>query len=481
MIPYLTSFRLQNIQSHEDVTIEIAPPGQMTVIQGDSNHGKSVFERAWDWLFKNDAPPWQQFLRHGCEFARSSGTYSDETVLIRERGKSYNRYKILRPGEPPKILEGFGTDVPVEVQDVTGLRPVMIGDMKFWLNFSSQHDPYFLGSMSTTAPARAKILGKLAGTEEVDHAAKGLATDLHRRKQDERRLVDDLKGLDDRISEYDYLPGMAAKIERLEQVVARVKVLQERREWLISKKEALWVVDGKISEAETIIEKWQKLGAIECLISIAEAKQARHKKLTDLRLRLSQAETGIAKAEEIINRWHGLERVEIIIAKTEKAMARKTSLERMARVLKTAQDGIRYAEGTLSKWQNLDRVFIATEKAGKLLERQVKLNSSRVKLVETSKNIADMEAKINRLSGVDRVIDLISEAEGKLMQFKSLTTIKAKLIAIDKSVQDAHDKAFYWEQRVSELEGAYRDKLVAAGQCPLCGGQIEPERLKEVV
>ena len=330
MTRHITTIQLQNIQSHPNVTIEIAPPGQMTVIQGDSNHGKSAFERAWNWLFRNDAPPWHILLRHGCEFARVTGTYSDGVVLIRERGKSYNRYVIVRPGQQPRKLEGFGNEVPLEVQEITGLRPVMIGDMKFWLNFSSQHDPYFLGSLSTSAPARAKILGKLAGTEEVDYAAKGLATDLYRRRQDERRLAEDLKGFDDRISQYDYLPGMAAKIEKLEAVLVKIRKLRERRDWLISKKEALRAVNGKISEAETIIKRWQRLGEAENLIAIAEAKQTRHKRLTDINLRLNQAEVGIGKAEEAINRWRGLEQAEAIIAKAEKAMTRKTSLGRMA-------------------------------------------------------------------------------------------------------------------------------------------------------
>ena len=124
---------------------------------------------------------------------------------------------------------------------------------------------------------------------------------------------------------------------------------------------------------------------------------------------------------------------------------------------------------------------MAIEKAGKLMDRRVRLISLGAKLNDCNKKVADIEAKLSSLSGVDRAIELISEAEKKFMRLRTLTAIKDKLVVINRSVQDAHDKAFYWEQRVAELEGAYRDKLMAAGQCPLCGGQIEPERLKEVV
>ena len=147
---------IENFQSHKKTVVEFAPVGELTVIVGPSDTGKTVIIRALRWLLYNQ-PQGMEFVRTGASFARVTLEYESGHKVIRERTVSTNRYKIVYPDrEGPEVFEGFGNSVPLEVQEITGVRPVRIGDENFLLNLSEQLDGPFLGTKQISSPARAK-------------------------------------------------------------------------------------------------------------------------------------------------------------------------------------------------------------------------------------------------------------------------------------------------------------------------------------
>lgn len=176
----LKSIRLVNFQSHRDTLITLAGPGCLTVITGPSDSGKSAVIRALRLVFYN-VPQGDGYIFNAEDKCTVSLVYEDGTIVerIRSRG-GINRYHIYDSvRKQGQFYEGFGTGVPLEVQQATGIRKLEIGDQSFLLNLSEQLDGPFLGK-SVSGPARAKVLGKLAGTEEIDYAGKQVGTDLYR-------------------------------------------------------------------------------------------------------------------------------------------------------------------------------------------------------------------------------------------------------------------------------------------------------------
>src|SRR5690606_21258038 len=204
----LSRIEIRNFQSHRHTVIEPAPAGGLTVIVGPSDSGKTAVLRALKWLLYNQ-PQGDGFKRVGCDFVEVEIETADGHVVERRRTASTNRY-----ATDNQVFEGFGTSVPVEVQKITGVFPIRLGDQEILANLAGQLEAPFLGS-SISGPARAKALGKLAGIEVIDRALRDLAGDVHRTRTEKSRLETELERLDGEIARYAHLPALAARIEQL--------------------------------------------------------------------------------------------------------------------------------------------------------------------------------------------------------------------------------------------------------------------------
>lgn len=426
---------IENFQSHFRTVIEPAPSGQLTVITGASDVGKTAILRALRWLFYN-TPQGVDFIRVGCAFARVTLTLADGTQVIRERSKStYNRYIIIR-GDNPKdrqVFEGFGVEPPWEIKQVLGIQTLTFGDLEIAPNLAEQLDGPFLGK-AVSAGARAKVLGKLAGTEEIDLAGKQLGTDLYRRNQEEKRLAAELAELEEQLKTFDYLPAMAEQITGLESLIAKIKAAQERRQ-LLAEKQAM----------------------------------------------LKQLEAGIAAAEATINRWQYLDLAEYSVDAATKAAYRKQELKIMKDSLAGVEIGIQVASDILARYARLSEAEETVSRITATVERRGKVARTGDLFRQVAAAVSNSEAKINKLAGIEEagaVVVRIDEARARRAKVAELA---GKLRQAEADEKKNREAALLWEQRVSDLAGAYKDALISAGRCPTCGGSIDPERLREVI
>ena len=427
---------LQNFQSHAKTIIEPAGPGFLTVVTGPSDSGKTAIIRALKWLLYNQ-PQGAEFTRTGASMVRVAVAYAGGVTVVRERTASTNRYKILQPGtEKPQVFEGFGSSVPLEVQEVTGIRPIKIADQELLLNLSEQLDPPFLGQKSTTAPGRAKILGKLAGTEEIDVAGAGVGKDLYRRGQDEKRLASEIEELEKRIGEFAWIEELGERIAALENLAARIKEQRELLVTLEQKRAELLRIQAEMNAAQKILELWAVLPRVEVAVKKAEAAAVRCKALKTLGVKLTDIQYGIEEAQEMIYRLRGLEEAEKIARQTGDKIARAKLLHNL----------------------NIKLGFI-NEKATFC---RADLESPRVIHVERITAITEKIAtQINRLETI--------EHDAKVLRI--LDSNREKAIGI---IQD-------YEKRIPELQREYKAVLIQAGICPTCGQRIQETCLKEVI
>lgn len=430
---------LQNFQSHVKTIIEPAGPGFLTVITGPSDSGKTAIIRALKWLLYNQ-PQGAEFTRTGASMVRVAVDYAGGVTVVRERTASTNRYKILQPGtEKPQVFEGFGSSVPLEIQNITGIRPIKIADQELLLNLSEQLDPPFLGQKSTTAPARAKILGKLAGTEEIDVAGAGVGKDLYRRGQDEKRLEAEIKDLETKIQEYAWIEKLAEKITALEQLVTRIKDAQARRSALEALKTRLAEIEKQETSIRAILKRWKELPRIEATVSRAEAALERLKRLKGLSERLNSIWLSIGYAEATLRRLQVLDDAGHIVTRTEKELARAKAL-----------------------------------------------HSIRVKLgqIDADLKLCRVELQKPRVVNLERLAAAVKKVEDAAERAGTLAIIKGRLAQIDDQEPKLIQTSVFYEQRVPELEAEYLRELKAAKICPTCGQSVaglSEFALKEVI
>jgi exonuclease SbcC len=530
---FIKRIQIENFQSHIKATIEPAPPGQLTVITGPSDSGKTAVLRAGRWLFVNE-PQGDDFIRVGATFARVTAEYEsvDEGggnsgenggVVVRHRtAGGTNRYIVN--GEK---LEGFGRGgVPLEVKEITGVRPVKIGDLEFNLNIAEQLSGPFLGS-SVSAPARAKVLGKLAGTEEIDYANRLLGTDLHRRNQDEKRLESELKGLEEKVKEYDWLPEAKAKIEVLERLAERIKKVQGRRDKLATLGESIRHVNENIVENQAILYRWRGLAQAE--EALTEATEYRHTRETLLFLtdrywtyeksvlscnKVIEKHATLPKAEKkltivannqdrkeklisLANRYRiqdqGVKDCQEIIAQhaslqgaEEKMLAAQAAAERVARLkllrinYRTGATKIYRNQVSLKSLESLDTAEGLLRGADAKKQRLELLERLSIKWMAENAAVVGTQKQIENLASLDKAEEKTTKIIETQASWSRLSVLRDRHSEISNKIDNARGQVIVWENRVAELEGAYHDLLEDVGVCPLCGQEIK-SKVKEAV
>lgn len=430
----ITKITIENFQSHKRTIIEPASTGGLTVIVGPSDTGKTVIIRALRWLFYNQ-PQGMEFVRTGASFARVTLEYESGHKVIRERTVSTNRYKIVYPDrEGPEVFEGFGNSVPLEVQEITGVRPVRIGDENFLLNLSEQLDGPFLGTKQISSPARAKVLGKMAGTEEIDLATGEIGTDLYRRGQDEKRLKGEITALEGQIKQFDYLPALKEKVEQLQEVLDTVKVAQDKKT-----------------------------------------------KLENLRFSLATVNQNIGQCNQVIERWKGLNEAEKTLLQTEQFIERIRTVQAYQKNLLTAEQGIKSNQAILDRLMYLPEAEDMMVMADTLLPRLKWLKELKMAFVKYRTLISGADIILNRLTKIGEAEQVTNQVIELTEKRRTLIGLRQQLQTMDENITTAQQNIVVWEQRVAELEGAYKDALLAAKICPTCGTEMTPEALKKAV
>ena len=145
---------IQNFQAHEKLVIDF--DAHVTTIIGPSDVGKSAVIRALRWLATN-RPSGEEFIRSGTSLCTVK-LYVDKHVIIRERGKTVNRY-VLDDVE----FKAFGTEPPAEVLKVLNLSPI---------NFQGQHDAPFW--FTESPPEISRQLNQIVNLSIIDQTLANL-------------------------------------------------------------------------------------------------------------------------------------------------------------------------------------------------------------------------------------------------------------------------------------------------------------------
>lgn len=437
----IKSLHIQGFRSHKDTFLEFAPAGQLTAFTGDGGAGKTAIGGALEWVNCN-TPAGDKFINWDEDVSMAKVTqamWSGHTV-IRERSKSgnINRYVTIDPHGERQVYEGFGTSVPLEIQQITGIKDAMVGDMKLNLNMSKQLDGPFLGS-SISAPARARILGKLAGTEEVDQANKDLGRDLYRGEQDRKRLVSEVDLLGKQVAEFDYLPGMKLGIDSAEIVLGEAQELSEVGRFLNDRRGLIDIAQDAIDHYQEWLEKTK--GAEEAAGLLVEAKGDIEfcEWGSDMVLELIHVDIDITHSKIILNQTKGVDEAASLLSEATTTLDARNWLDSQWNELFRAVHAIGIHTHTVRATAGVDEAMKLLGEAKDMGEQRAWLNDQWCRGIEVAVKIFAHKANLDRTVNADEATELLNEAQQAQDVATTLKALKTHIAVERVEIREAEE------------------------------------------
>lgn len=475
----IKSIYIEDFQSHSKTNISLGGPGELTVIVGPTDSGKTAIVRGLRLLMYN-VPQGTDYIRVGRQTATVAIELVDGTKVVRERAKSINRYRIVKPGQSPQVFEGFGGSVPLEVQEATGVRVVTIGDsLELALNLSEQLDGPFLGK-SVSGPAKAKILGSLAGTEEVDEAQRQLGTDLYRASQDEKRFLSEIEVLDAKIREYDYLPALAEKIASLEALLQAVREAQDRLASLEAASQKLANIQTQRAQALGILARWKNLREAEFCVITAEGDCIRLNAVISHKAALNRITADREAWAKLRARWINLPAAEASVKKADSAQSQLKTLQSASETLVATQAGLERVAVTLQRWTGLSEASKTVTEASENVSRLQALTALKARYDATKERSQRCLETYIRWAGLEAATEKAAVIAGASGRLSMLSQIASKLASVREARVAAENALAQHTKALADARKQYTDTLISLGKCPLCGSQVDPNFIKEV-
>lgn len=254
----ITKIAIHNFQCHKDLVLDF---GRSTVLQGNSNCGKTAVFRALYWVLFNKAPSdfvsyWVQ-KRNKKGFTFKDNEYTSVCVSVdghsieRKRSNDFNGYIV-----DGKVYEALRTDVPEEVTKIFNLSDASI---------QRQMDAPFL--LSATPGEASQYLNDLAGLTCVDDIlsiAKSKVADTSESISDATEKVQQLEK--DK-QQYAWVPDAEDLLKRVQKLQTSIEEMSRKLEALSSS-----ITDYKSIRNYPEIPEWLENGDRSALIEDTESR-----------------------------------------------------------------------------------------------------------------------------------------------------------------------------------------------------------------
>lgn len=478
---YIESLTLENFQSHKNTTIKLAPSGQLTVIVGPSDSGKTAIIRGLKLLAYN-SPSGTDFIRVGAQSATATAIMGDGTKVSRERSRGgINRYILESEKLGKQRFEGFGIgNPPLEIQQALEIAPIDIGDQSFNLNLSEQLDGPFLGN-SVPVTAKAKVLGKLSGVEEVDHAGKMLGTDLYRMNRDKEGYENQAKHLTKEIEGYAYLDELGPMVEIVDNLLTEMRKKIEKKQLLLNLKVKLDGTRTAIHQEKEKIASLRNIDAAYATLNAIEGSWQKLQKLTLSNNNLKSIIPQIRQAEEIIETTKDVDSNTSAIFAAADKNDRLLSLQTLAINMDECKKELNAIQGILEATKDVQNALDIIEPLFSKSEQLYSLKLKKKSLEWVQQDIQNNNKVLEETNGIDDLLNKITDISIKTNTLSILkikqSLYKQKQFEIQAAIKTIADQ----NKAVDLLSKNLIDLFQEAGTCPMCGHKIESEELKEAI
>lgn len=471
---FIEKIILVNFQSH--VYSELSLSRGVNVIVGPSDSGKTAIMRALRWNMFND-PSGVEFVREGESEVSVTVRFQNHVEVERRRSRSKNQYILRRPDEEELVFEGFGKNVPAEIEEAIGIKKIMLDDKKSLpLNFSDQLDAPFL--LQETDAYKAQAIGRMVGVDLLDETMRDTLRDKKQISVRKELMEKDLDETVQSLEAFSDLDDQIALRERIEKLLSSVSVLKKKTETAKTFADALREIKKDRARTEDVISRYAVLDRLENKLSdlqrnvdhyrnerllfdlFLQNRQARKETKDQLSLyeNVDALETNLTKLSAIkatydrilpeFNRLH-------IIREAEKN--NRIVLEETKGVFAVDDMDLRAKYAAFCDYSHTLDAF----KELKLRMKKGKLFLSRFDQLD---RLAELNAEIGEMMEKEQSLEALKNDQRRLKDEKNKTAVELKqLIEGDRQAMNA-----------------YLECLSHAGTCPLCKQTIDDEALHAI-
>jgi len=421
---WIKSIELTNVQKHKHLFLEFSP--KTNVIHGETDAGKSVVRRAFEWIFFNEHQG-NIMIRvnpdNPKKILRASGKITFNTGMAIEKIKSgtENAYILYINGEE-KRFDSIGKTVPEEIVKATGIFPMMVDKQDVILNIAPQIDLPFM--MKESATFRMKIFNKLTGNDLLDLVIQSFNKDALSLSREQNVLIDSNK---EKIEDKAQKESTRADLEDLRGLLQDVFTsVKERR----VSYDGVYFIRARLSELdgdeEVIDDKLR-------LIKYPDNQVV--KALRDRAFEFSIKKDLIDKFKSITNQgqevWDKLENIILPDGEMVKGLAKR------AGILDVVRD---YKDRII----NIDIDMVEVQ--------------NKLSIIKFPENVGEFETRIKQYENLAEVAQRlkIMNSTGKTIQLR-LESVTEEMV---------------------EKRAQYREILKMYGKCPVCNSKITDELLE---
>lgn len=459
----ITQVILKGFQSHENTNFNLG--NGLNVITGPSDAGKTAIIRAIRWVAFNE-PQGEAFLNERVGETEVKIILDNGSIITKTRKSGKTNY-IIQTDESDEGSVFEKAEVPLEVTRMLGIEKHSFGDFESALNFSFQLDAPFL--ISETGSAGAKVLGKLAGTESVDLAIKGVSKDTHAARNMRSNAEKDIERLTGDLFEYQHIDDAKSMLNASELLLEKLETGHEQVTNMKEYRHEYMLVREKISKLFELLEVLAHVPVLEEDLKDIEKSQQRYDSLLQLysdgnRLqeRIELLGQELTAYENVVQASNFVSRIE----KDENLLLKKLNLRQ---VYQKHTHDVKTAEETLNKTNELETAAEGLNITQKDVELLDSLRNMRYEYQSSSDELNTLNERLDMFKGIDEVDKLVLVIKRNNERFAELGNLRAEHVINSeyiKQKETAYLKAKHNLQTAEQkLQQAWDS---AGGVCPLC-------------
>lgn len=473
----IKSIIIKNFQSHRKTILNL--DDGVNVVVGPSDVGKTAILRAIGWVFFNE-PSGDAFIRLGEKEASVEIKYNDGFSVKRIRNKSFNGYHINHPDyDEVKKLSGFGSGVPDEVMDITGVRKFQItDDLNSSITYQTQLEGAFL--LSQSKDKKAKAIGAISNVNIIDRALK-LGKSY---SKDYRRIVkeseDEIESIDEKLKEFENLDIEKESLKNIDKIYNEVIQLTEKKDELIRFKNKLDDLDNgikietdTINSLEFIPDATNEYNGVNILISNGMS-------LNRMYVMLGSTLNNISINEEIIEKTKFIDHVSVEQKNLNILIEKYNLLSSLFNNLKRVENEININNKIINESKDIDDYINRYTEAENISNKYNKLQNLNNKYIFIQNQISQISGILsdnkyeNLLNNYNYLINKIQDYNIINPLFKSFIDILSQFKSTETYIKNE-------QKEINDILLKYISILKESKICPLCGAELNEEHMNKIM